>query len=160
MSDHKQEFWDRLDDVQAGMLGTDQDDMLVPMSPNLRDGGKDGQIWFITAKGTDIVNHLEAGARPSRLIVADAKSGLYAHIKGDMAISNDRAVLDEIWSPVAAAWFEDGKDDPDIRLVRFTPRVAEASGSTTSAVKFFYETAKANLTGAKPNEGWNATLTF
>ncbi len=160
MSDHKQEFWDRLGDVQAGMLGTVGNGRLVAMSPNLRDGGKDGRIWFITAQGTDLVVDVTGGQKDARFVVADAKSGLYADIRGSIALSNDRATLDEIWGPVAAAWFEDGKEDPDLRLLCLTPRHAEVSASTTSAVKFFYDIAKANLTGAKPDEGWHASLTF
>ena len=34
--DAKADFWDRVDDVQAGMLGLTSDGKLVPMSPNLR----------------------------------------------------------------------------------------------------------------------------
>ncbi|SEM97719.1 General stress protein 26 [Loktanella fryxellensis] len=157
--DAKADFWDRVDDVQAGMLGVTSNTKLVPMSPNLRKD-RDGKIWFIAAAGEDIVNAVSAGAQDARFVIADAKSGLYSNIEGSLAHVEDKAVLDEIWNAVASAWFEDDKDDADIRLLCLTPRNAPTWFTTTSGVKFFYEIAKANLTDAEPDTGYKADLTF
>lgn len=159
MDDAHDEFWDRLDDIQAGMLGLTQDGKTVPMSPNLRDDGEDGNIWFITAKGTDLVEGVSAGAQPARFVVADARGGLYANVEGMLALSDDRAVLKDIWSPIASAWFEDDLADDDLRLLCFTPSRA-AAWFGPSGVKFIYEIAKANITGRKPDAGDQAELTF
>ena len=40
-------------------------------------------------------------------------------IHGTLAIDNDRAVIDRLWNPIIASWYKDGKDDPDLALVRF-----------------------------------------
>ena len=161
MSDAKEEFWDRLDDVQAGMLGLIKNGETVPMSPNLRDDdGKDGNVWFITAKGTDLVKNTESGAQEARFVVADAKSGLYANIEGELSQSHDKAILNELWSLIAAAWFEGGKEDPDLVLLCFKPKKAAAWFSTTNPAKFLYEIAKANLTDEMPDTGWQADIGF
>ena len=34
-----------------------------------------------------------------------------------MVIDNDRDVIERLWNPFVAAWFE-GKDDPKLRLLR------------------------------------------
>ena len=159
MTDAHKEFWDRLDDVQAGMLGLTSDGEIVPMSPSLREAD-DGKIWFITAEGTDLVTKLTAGPAEGRFVVADSSSGLYSNITGTLALENDRDVLDEIWSPVASAWFEDDKADADLRLVSMTPARAATWFSTTSGIKFLYEIAKANISGSKPDTGWQADITF
>jgi hypothetical protein len=49
--DAKADFRDCVEDVQAGMLGR--------MSPNLRKM-RDGKIWFIAAKGEEIVKNTSA----------------------------------------------------------------------------------------------------
>jgi general stress protein 26 len=59
--------------------------------------------------------------------------------------------LGEIWNIVASAWFEDDKQDPDLRLIAFTQFRAAVWLSTTSGVKFLYEIAKANLTDTQPD---------
>lgn len=159
MSDAKNDFWDRVDDVQAGMLGLEKDGKLVPMSPNLRKT-RDGKIWFIAADGEEIVSDTSANPQKGRFVVADAKSGLYANVEGELSQSSDKAVLDEIWNVVASAWFEDDKQDSDLRLLCFTPSTAAAWFSTTSSAKFLYEIAKANITGAEPDAGYQTHLTF
>lgn len=159
MTDHEKEFWNRLTDVTAGMLGLDRDSALVPMSPMLRED-RDGKVWFITADGTDLVNGVATGAQSARFVVADGKAGLWADVDGMLALENDAAVLDELWTPMAAAWFDDGRQDPDVRLLSFTPKKAEASFTEDSAIRFFFEIAKANMTEQTPDAGWQGTITF
>ena len=157
--DAKADFWDRVDDVQAGMLGLTDNGKLVPMSPTLRKD-RDGKIWFIAAKGEEIVNNTATAPKDARFVIADAKSGLYANIEGELAQVNDKAILDELWNVVAAAWFDQGKEDPDVQLLCLTPHIAGCWFSTTSGVKFIYEIAKANITGSEPDQGYQADLTF
>ncbi|MBS1301093.1 pyridoxamine 5'-phosphate oxidase family protein [Loktanella sp. SALINAS62] len=159
MSDAKQDFWDRVDDVQAGMLGLGKNDKLVPMSPTLRKE-RDGKIWFIAAAGETLVENTTGAPQDARFVIADGKSGLYANIDGTLKLHDDKKVLDEIWNFVASAWFEDDKQDPDVRLLCFEPTTAACWFSTTSAVRFFYEIAKANATDSEPDQGYQADLTF
>ena len=159
-TDAKADFWDRVDDVQAGMLGLTTDGKLVPMSPALREE-RDGKIWFISAAGEGLVSDTSTGgAHPARFVIADAKSGLYANIEGTLSQVEDDLVLDELWNIMASAIFDGEKDDENIRLLEFTPQTAGAWFSTTSGVKFLYEIAKAKMTDAKPDMGYQADLTF
>lgn len=156
MSD-QETFWKRLDHVNAGMLGCAPDWRLVPMSHYADPDAK--ALWFITAKGTDLVNAAEGGARDAVHVVADAGKHLYARIEGRLESSDNAAKLDEIWNAVASAWFEDGKRDDDLRLLKFSISSAEV-WATTSGVGFFYQTAKAKLTGAKPDMGEHFRVGF
>lgn len=159
MTDLKTEFWNRIGDVRAAMLGIKGQGRLVAMSPQL-DDDLPGAVWFITAKGTDLAMGVEAGPQTAQMVVADADSGLYADVEGVLSHSSDREALDEVWSFVADAWFEGGKHDPDVRLLRFVPTEAEISVTPTSGVKFLYEIAKANLTKTKPEQGAQGRVTF
>lgn len=157
----KSDFWSRMGKVQAGMLGlTAEGGKLVPMSPALRNE-LDGKIWFISVAGEDLVRETASnGEHPARFVIADAKSGLYANIEGTLAQVEDDAVLDELWNIMASAIFDGEKEDEDIRLLAFTPRMAGAWFSTTSGMKFLYEIAKAKMTDAEPDMGYQADLTF
>ncbi|WP_435256882.1 pyridoxamine 5'-phosphate oxidase family protein [Thioclava sp. FR2] len=159
MDDLKSEFWDRMDSVRTAMLGISGEGRMVAMSPTTDDDFP-GKIWFITAKGTDLARATELGAKPARMVVASDEAGLYADVDGSLARSHDREALDEAWNFVADAWFEGGKHDPDVCLLCFTPGVAEMSVTTTSAVKFFYEIAKAQVTGEKPEAGAQGVVAF
>ena len=58
-----------------------------------------------------------------RAIAAFSSKGhdLFASVQGSLSISRDRDVIDRLWNPFIAAWFEGGKDDPTLRLLRMDP---------------------------------------
>lgn len=151
----KEMFWDRLEDTRTGMLSANTAPA-VPMSHYSDDDG--GPIWFITAKGTELAE-TAAAATPSQYIVCCPHENLYARIDGTLTAVTDRKTLDEIWNGIAATWFEDGKQDEDVQLLRFDPREAEVWAAGGS-LNFMYETAKAKLTGDKPELGEHGTLQF
>ena len=109
-------------------------------------------MWFITAQGTHLVEILEGGGKDALYVVADGGGQLFARVEGRLELSNDRAKLDEIWNGVASTWFEEGKQDPDVRLLKFSIGDAEV-WTTTGGLGFLYEVAKAKLTGAEPDMG-------
>ncbi|WP_375690512.1 pyridoxamine 5'-phosphate oxidase family protein [Pseudooceanicola sp. LIPI14-2-Ac024] len=153
--EQKDTFWDRMDDVRAGMLHTDAD-RVVPMS-HYTDPER-GVFWFITADGTD-AHKAAVDGKAVHYVVAEAGAKVYARVDGRLTVEDDREKLDELWSPVASAWFEDGKEDDDVRLVKFTPSTAEV-WLTDGGAGFLYEIAKANLTDAKPDMGDHGVVRF
>ena len=157
MSTEKQTFWKRLDGINAGMLSDTTRLKFVPMS-HYADPDQDA-LWFITAQGTDLASLAQSGPFDAIHIIGDASGQLWARIEGRVELSEDRQKLDEIWSAVASAWFEDGEQDPDVRLLKFSIGAAEV-WSTTGGLGFLYQVAKANLTGAKPDIGDHFTLSF
>ena len=150
------DFWPRLDDVRAGMLNVNGG-RPVPMShyPDR----ETNRIWFITAEGTDLVEALRAGPQDARYIIASGDGKLDARADGKASLSGNRDKLDEIWNAIAAAWFEGGRDDEDIALVCLDLSEAEI-WATDGGLKFLYETAKANVTGQKPDIGDQGVLRF
>lgn len=47
---------------------------------------------------------------------------MFASVKGRLAPDNDPAMIERLWNPFAAAWYEGGKDDPKLQLIRFDPK--------------------------------------
>lgn len=151
----KNDFWTRIENVQAGMM-TAEGGRAVPMSPMAdRDNNT---IWFITAHGTEVGDAAERGSSAT-LQVADAKANLYASVIGHLETVVDPEKLDELWNAVVAAWFEEGRDDDKVRLVKMTPTTAEV-WATDGAAGFLYEIAKAHMSDEKPDMGDHGTVTF
>lgn len=150
-------FWSRLQDINAGMLGLTGDLRLVPMSHYPDREAR--ALWFITAKGTDLARHLTSEGQPALHVVGDSGQGLFARLEGRLALSEDRAKLDELWNAVAASWFEDGRQDEDIQLLRFDLDTAEI-WVTGGSLGFLYQIARSKLTGEKPDLGEHITLTY
>jgi len=112
--DIKKRFWKELADSPNVMVGqTGERAHHIPMRAQL-DEDANSAFWFFTA--TD--NRL-AGGGPAMAQFAAKGHDLFACISGTLRPETDRAVLDKLWSNGVAAWYEGGKDDPKLLLLRF-----------------------------------------
>ena len=119
-------FWKSLQDDRVVMLGlTGDDGHSQPMSAQtLHEENTRGPIWFFTSKESDLVRALGAAHRATLSFSAKGHD-LFASVQGELSASNDRAVIDRLWNRYVAAWFEGGKDDPKLQLIRFDPEHAQ-----------------------------------
>ena len=120
----EQKFWKALKSDRTVMLGLDgvEDGHARPMTAQTEDDKS--PIWFFTSADNGIVQKLAAG---NRAIAAFASKNheLFATIHGGIVVDNDRAVIERLWNPFVAAWYEGGKDDPKLRLLRMDAEHAE-----------------------------------
>lgn len=131
-------FWKALRSDRTVMLGLAGGDeaMSQPMTAQLdesRDRGDDkGPIYIFTGKDTDLVQAL--GPRgPAMISFASKGHDLFAALEGELIADNDREVIERLWNPFVAAWFEGGKDDPNLQLLRFEPGRAQIWENENSA---------------------------
>jgi hypothetical protein len=61
---------------------------------------------------------------------------------------------------MVAAWYPDGKDDPHLTLLKFTPRDGQVWVSKQGVVRLAYQVAKANLTKNPPDMGSSTDVRF
>lgn len=80
----------------------------------------EGNIWFISAKSSDKNDDIKADSEV-QLYFANNNSYEYLSVYGRAEISYDRALIEEYWSPIAKAWFSEGKDDPEVSLIKVVP---------------------------------------
>ena len=133
-------FWEALDDSPFVMLGLEgvEDTQTRPMTAQVdvpEDGDKDdgGQIYFFASKTDGVGKAVTANDRAVATFAAK-NHGLFAHIHGTLTLSDDRAVIERLWNPFIAAWYKDGKTDPDLQLIKFNTENAtiwEAEKSST-----------------------------
>ncbi|WBU51836.1 pyridoxamine 5'-phosphate oxidase family protein [Paracoccus sp. SCSIO 75233] len=152
----KTEFRDRLESIRTGML--EVDGRFLPMSHNMIDGDPD--LWFITAKDTPMAKAAAGQGVQARYMICSDGKGLYADIEGELSLSDDKEKLDAVWGMVASSWFEEGKEDPDLQLVRYTPNKAEIWVTEGGALGFLYEVAKSKVTGKQPDLGTHTSITL
>ena len=58
-------------------------------------------------------------------------------------MSDYREAVANKWSADIEAWYDKGKDDPDLQLLAFIPEEAEISVATANPLKYSWETVKA-----------------
>ncbi|UAK24627.1 pyridoxamine 5'-phosphate oxidase family protein [Sphingomonas nostoxanthinifaciens] len=141
-------FWKELKSapfVMLGLVGA-RDGHTQPMTAQF--DGESGPLYFFLAKD----NSLIAGLNESdRAIAAYASKGhdVFAAIHGRLAQETDPAVIDRLWNPHVEAWFEGGRNDPKLALLRLDTERAELwkGGSSFGA-------AITRLFGADPKESY------
>ena len=155
----QQQFWEQLEDSKAVMLGlmSPADGCLQPMAPLV--DRETGRIWFYAKKTSKLVLAVGEGHR-AQLVLIGQNQDYHACVSGTLEQIYDREVIDRFWSVVASAWFENGKDDPDLIMLRFSPHDAEIWASSTNAIVFGWEIAKANMSSSDPDIGLHERITF
>ena len=95
------------------------------------------EIWFIGHKPSETVDNIKQNPEVNLAYVTQ-ESDKYLSISGTAELVEDEEKLNELWSVMYNAYFELGKDDPKVQLIKVVPHGAEywANGNAiTSAVK-------------------------
>lgn len=119
----EQKMWKALESDRTLMLRLDgvEDGHARPMAAQVEE--KSGPIWFFTSRDNAMVQQLGRGHRAIAAF-SSKNHELFASIKGNLSVDNDRAVIERLWNPYVAAWFDE-KDDPGIVLLRLDAEHAE-----------------------------------
>ena len=117
-------FWKLLGSDRTIMLGLDgvDESHLRPMTAQYETEG--GPIYFFSAKDTEMVQALSSGHRAIATF-ASKDHELFATLHGRLALDNDPAVIDRLWNRFVAAWYEGGKSDPKLALLRLDAERAQ-----------------------------------
>ena len=82
-----------------------------------------GNIWFFSEKNSDKNKDIEKD-KNVQLFFSHSAKGSYLIVNGDAEIILDKAKIEELWTPVAKIWFKEGKEDPNISIIKVTPHNA------------------------------------
>ena len=95
------------------------------------------EIWFIGHKPSETVDNIKQNPEVNlAYVIQDSEK--YLSISGTAELVEDEEKLNELWSVMYNAYFEQGKDDLKVQLIKVVPHGAEywANGNAiTSAVK-------------------------
>jgi len=120
-------LWKALKDDRTVMLslsGVEEGHSQPMTAQTLHDEDERGPIWFFTSKDTDLVKELTQSRR-AVLHFASKGHDLFASLHGELTIDNNRQIIDQLWNNFIAAWYEGGKDDPKLQLLRLDPERAQ-----------------------------------
>nr|WP_137678557.1 pyridoxamine 5'-phosphate oxidase family protein [Parerythrobacter lutipelagi] len=109
----KTKFWTALADSPFLFLQLDSDPTTaVPMSAQL-DKDADSAIWFFTQKNSSFA---KLGAATATFEGEDHK--MFARFHGNLSVETSQERFDQFWNNFVEAWYDGGKDDPDILFLR------------------------------------------
>ncbi|BDI22618.1 pyridoxamine 5'-phosphate oxidase family protein [Herbiconiux sp. L3-i23] len=141
---------------RIGLLTTiDEDGRLLSRPLAAVDTEFDGDLWFIVADDSHKVHQIEND--PQVNVSFESGKG-YVSIAGTASLVKDPAKIDEYWTAAAEAWFEDGRDDPHVALLKVQADSAEYWSSIDPKPVILLKYAKAAITHTSPNVGENNSV--
>ena len=127
-----------------------------PMSSN-GEIDRNGDIWFFTAASSHKVSEI-AKLPKVNVSFADPENHRYISVSGTAQLIRDRAKIDELWKPEFRIWFPNGKDDPDVALLRVKLDKGEYWDSQSSTIGYMFSFVSSLVTGKEPDLGENKKI--
>lgn len=148
------------EDAPIAMLCTNLGSMpfsTCPMSTQKVDD--DGMIWFLT--GADSQHSREIKADPRvQLIYANTGDYAYLTIYGTAELLQDQAKIEELWTPIVKVWFQGGKDDPNVRVLKIRPEQGFYWDTKHSKTVSFLKMITSLATGKTMDDGVQGSLSI
>jgi general stress protein 26 len=153
----ERKLWAEISDTRFGMLATVDrvQDHFQPMTAFPEP--ESGRIWFYTHSDSDLAISAEGGAQ-AMFVFAARDRQLQASIRGELRTALDLLHRDKYWNSTVAAWFPKGKEDPHLTMLCLDCQDSLVWVSEVGSVRFGFEIARANLTGAMPDVGGKVAL--
>lgn len=116
-----------------------------------------GDVWFFTNVSSHKVSEI-AKLPKVNISFADPDNQRYVSVSGNAQLVRDQKKIEELWKPEFKIWFPEGKDDPQIALLRVKPEKAEYWDSPSSTIGFALSFVSSLVTGKEPDLGENKKL--
>jgi general stress protein 26 len=163
MAETKQELIGKLNelikDIKIAMLTTNDAGVFRSRPMATQEAEFNGELWFFTSK---LTHKAEEIAKDDRVNVsyAEPADNRYISMSGTAEMVDDRAKIEELWSPAYHAWFPKGLDDPNIILLKITVEQAEYWDATSSSLVEAFGLLKALVTGEQAGGGDHAMVSL
>src|SRR5262252_1492595 len=120
---------------------------------------QDGRLWLFTGASSHKVSEIKDTPRVN-VSFADPQNQNYVSITGRARLVRDRNTIAELLQPQFVMWFPEGKEDPNLALLRIKIEKAEYWDSPASPISFALNFVSALVTGEEPESGEHKRLEF
>jgi len=147
---------DMIKDIDFCMLTTldeQGDPHSRPMSSN-GDIDANGDLWFFTNASSHKVSEVEQSPKVN-VSFADPDNQRYVSVTGIAHLVRDEQKIDELWRPEFKMWFPQGKDDPEVALLKVSLEKGEYWDSPSSTIGYALSFVSSLITGKQPDVGEN-----
>lgn len=151
--DGRKEVAKLLKDANIAVVTTTSDEgHLVSRPMSLQAADFDGELWFFTQDPSPKATEIRTN--PEINVSVNSKDG-WLSLSGTAEITRNQAKVDELWNSKVEPWFQNGKEDPSVALIRVDAHTAEYWTSDAPKAVNVFKMAKAAVTGDKPDVGKN-----
>jgi general stress protein 26 len=99
-------------------------------------------LWFLTSISSPKIKELD---ERNDVCVSYVSGQDFVSVSGISAIDRDRTLIKELWTPVAAIWFPDGPDDPDLGALKVSIHHAEFWDGPSNSITHLFSGSDQSL---------------
>lgn len=144
---------DLVGDITTCMFCTNVSEMPFSTRPMATlDVDDEGNLWFFSNKSSEKNDEIKSD-QIVQLLYAKNSSSEFLTITGKAQIVNDPKKVDELWTSMAKTWFPEGKDDPNLSVIKVIPQDAYYWETTNGKMITLLKMAKSAITGNPSNIG-------
>lgn len=149
---------DLVNKIDIGMVITrtkDDELHIIPLSRQEID--EQGNIWMLISAESNTHHNV---LKNSQIDIAYSHVGDYhfLSVSGKATISKDQARIDKYWNKMMEAWFEKGKEDPRIRVLKVETSDAHYWDNKSNKLVTFFKVATNAIAGTNLDIGREGTL--
>ncbi|MEO5892628.1 MAG: pyridoxamine 5'-phosphate oxidase family protein [Ferruginibacter sp.] len=116
-----------------------------------------GNLWFFTNQQSAKVKDIEKDSNV-HLVFASPSKDSYVDLRGRASIEQDRKSIEDKWNPIVKAWFPEGKDDPDLCMIKVKTDEAHYWDTNTTKMVEMLKIVTSIVTGKQLAEGVHGDL--
>ncbi|HRO45148.1 pyridoxamine 5'-phosphate oxidase family protein [Agriterribacter sp.] len=145
--------------IDIGMLCTYPSEQgyihAIPMSRQEVD--EEGNIWYLFSSESETYANLERNHKVS-VLFSHVGDYTFLSVNGVAEISRDKQRVEKYWNKFVEAWFEKGKEDPRIRVLKVKVEDAHYWDNKTNKLVTFFKLAASAVSGQKLDIGREGEL--
>lgn len=110
----------------------------------------DADVWFFLGMQGDQAKALQQNPDVN---ITVAEAGNWLSVAGKVDFVDDQDKMDELWNDETAAWFDGGRHDPNLGLIKITGDSAQHWGLKGGKISALAQIAKAKVSGERTGGG-------
>jgi general stress protein 26 len=126
-----------------------------PMSVSKVD--EDGKFWFMSSAESNKNMEIQQNDKV-QLVFSNPSGSTFMSVYGEADIFTDSKSIDETWVSIAKAWFKDGKETPDLTVIKVHPSYAYYWDTKDGKMISLLKIAAAAITGHSMDGGVEGEL--
>lgn len=146
------------EDIRICMFCTELSNVPFSTRPmGLQEVDAEGNLWFLSSADSNKNFEIKENEKV-QLIFSKPADAHFMTVFGNAAIYKDRSTIEEMWTPMAKAWFKDGKDDKNVTVIRVSPVTAYYWDTKGGKMVSLLKIALAAVTGIRMDGGKEGKL--
>lgn len=107
--------------IRLCMFCTEVESLPFDVRPmNTMQVDNDGNFWFLSNKTSNKNEEIKENSLV-QLLYSDEGSAVFMSVYGHATELYDKQKIEELWNPLIKTWFEEGKDDPNLTVIKVQP---------------------------------------